>query len=92
MQEQQTHLDLDLEFSEAPPCLPDLRDEIGRTWGLPIGLRVEVGFRGGDRSAITGVLELRQTPDFPWDPRQALRLSVAGFVFSSREIDRWTLL
>mgnify|MGYP001555661339 FL=1 len=90
MAEHQISLALDAGFSAAPPVVPELRDEISAAWGLPIGQRIEVCFRGGQRSAITGLLELLRAPDFPWDPHQPLQLSIAGFVFSSREIERWT--
>jgi hypothetical protein len=51
-----------------------------------------VCFRGGERSAVTGLLELLRAPDFPWNPHQALHLRIAGFVFNSRDIERWTKL
>jgi hypothetical protein len=44
---------------------PELRDEIARAWGLPLGQRVEVCFRGSQRAAIAGKLELLTTPDYP---------------------------
>ncbi len=88
--ERQISLDLDTGFTAAPVVVSELRDEIAAAWGLPLGQRVEVCFRGGERSAVTGVLELLRAPDYPWDPHQALKLGIAGFVFSSREIERWT--
>lgn len=90
MPERQADLSLDASFSAEPVALPELRDEIARAWSLPLGQRVEVCLRGSDRAAITGNLELVSAPDFPWDPHQPLRLRIAGFVFSSRDIDRWT--
>ena len=90
MGEQQISLELDVAFSAAPAVVPELRDEIAQTWGLPLGQRVEVCFRGGQRSAATGILELLSAPDYPWNPRQLLHLQIAGFVFSSRDIERWT--
>jgi hypothetical protein len=57
----------------------------------PLGQRVEVCFRG-ERSAIAGKLELLRAPDYPWDRHQPLQLAVAGLVFSSRDIERWTIL
>jgi len=88
--EHQISLDLDPGFNTAPAVVSELRDEIAAVWGLPLGQRVEVCFRGGERSAVTGILELLRAPDYPWDPHQALHLGIAGFVFSSREIERWT--
>jgi hypothetical protein len=82
MEEEQTNLNFDLDYSTAPTVVPELRDEIARAWGLPLG----------QRAAVTGVLELRSTPDFPWNPKQTLRLHIRGLEFSSREIERWTLL
>lgn len=90
LDERQISLDLNTGFTAAPAVVSELRDEIASAWGLPLGQRVEVCFRGGDRSAVTGVLELLRAPDYPWDPHQALKLGIAGFVFSSREIERWT--
>jgi len=92
MEEEQTNLNFDLDYSTAPTVVPELRDEIARAWGLPLGQRVEVCFVGSQRAAVTGVLELRSTPDFPWNPKQTLRLHIRGLEFSSREIERWTLL
>jgi hypothetical protein len=89
MSEHQICLDLDVGYQSAPVVVPALRDEIAVAWGLPIGQRVEVCFRGGERSAVTGTLELVRAPNYPWDPRQALHLRIAGLIFSSREIERW---
>lgn len=90
--EHQIRLDLDAGFQPAPAPVPELRDEVAALWGYPLGQCVEVCFRGGQRSAITGKLELLRAPDYPWDRQQPLQLAIAGFVFSSREIDRWTVL
>jgi hypothetical protein len=92
MPEQQINLGLDITHTIAPAVVPELRDEIAQAWGLPIGERAEVRFRGSQRAAITGILELITSPDFPWNPRQALQLRIAGFVFSNREIESWTRL
>ena len=91
MAEHQTELRLDVGYEPAPPVASELREEIAAAWGLPLGQRVEVSLRG-ERCALRGVLELRRAPDYPWDGRQALQLAVAGFVFSSREMERWTVL
>lgn len=90
MAQHQISLGLDTGYEPAPPVVPDIKDEIAAAWGLPLGHRVEVGLRGSDRSAISGILELAKAPDFPWDPRQPLMLRVRGFLFSSREIGHWT--
>lgn len=90
MSEHQTNLPLDAPLNPAPAAPPELRDEIARAWGLPLGERVEISFRGGQLDAITGRLELVSAPDFPWNPRQPLALRIAGFTFSSRDIARWT--
>ena len=90
MGEHQDSLDLDVSYNREPTVIPELRDEIAHTWGLPLGERVEVCFRGSQRAGITGVLELLSTPDYPWDARQPLQLRMVGLVFSSREIERWT--
>lgn len=92
MSEQQISLDLDVGYQPAPAVVPELRDEIAATWGLPLGQRVEICFRGGERSAVTGTLELLRAPAYPWEPRDALQLRIAGLIFSSREIERWTTL
>jgi len=90
--EHQISLDLDAGFNPAPALVPELRDEVAAIWGYPLGQRVEICFRGGERSAVAGKLELLRAPDFPWNRRQPLQLAIAGLVFSSREIDRWTIL
>jgi len=91
MSDQQLRLGFDSGFNAAPVAVPELRDEIAAAWSLPLGQRVEVSFRG-QRSAVTGILELLRAPDYPWDPRQPLKLGIAGLVFSSREIASWTRL
>jgi hypothetical protein len=92
MSEQQISLELDTARPTVPAVIPELRDEIAQAWGLLLGERVEVCFRGSQRSAITGILELINTPDFLWNSWQALQLRSAGFVFSSRDTERWTRL
>lgn len=74
--------------------LPHLRDEIARVWGLALGERVEVTLRPSfPVPAITGRLELRASPTrYPWDPHEPLALRVAGCDFTSRDIERWTLV
>jgi hypothetical protein len=90
MAEHQTSLRLDADYH--PPAVgADLRDEIAAAWGLPLGQRVEVTLRN-QPCALRGILELEGAPDYPWDGRQVLRLAVAGFSFSSREMERWTVL
>jgi hypothetical protein len=91
MAEHQTSLRLDVGYEPAPPVVSELRDEIAVAWGLPLGQSVEVSLRN-ERFVLRGVLELRRAPDYPWDGRQALQLAVAGFVFSNRQIERWTVL
>lgn len=92
MPEQQFNLGLDTPHPTEPAVVAELRNEIAQAWGLPLGERVEVCFRGSQRAAITGILELISTPAFPWNPREVLQLRIAGFIFMSREIDRWTRL
>ena len=94
MPEHQTTLRLEAALAHAPEpaAPPELRDEIAATWGLPLGERVEVSFHGGQLDAISGVLDIAAAPAFPWNPREPLRLRIAGFTFSSREIARWTRL
>lgn len=77
-----------------PGVVPHLRDEIARVWGLPLGERVEITFRPAfSVPAITGRLELRASPArYPWDPHEPLSLRVAGCDFTTRDIERWTLL
>jgi hypothetical protein len=90
--EHQASLGLDMGYEPAPVVVPALREEIAAAWGYPLGQRVEICFRGGQRSAICGRLELLRAPDYPWDTCQPLQLAIAGFVFSSREIGQWTSL
>ena len=92
MVEQQTSFPLEIAYSPAPAAAPELRDEIAQLWALPLGQRVEVCLRGrgATPSAATGTLELQSAPDYPWNPKQPLRLCVAGLEFSSRDIERWT--
>ncbi len=92
MAEYQSSLGLDVGYEPAPAVVPELQDEIAAAWGLPLGERVEICLRGGERCAVTGILEILCAPDYPWDPHQALKLGVSGFLFSSREIERWTKL
>lgn len=92
MGEHQTSLGLKVGYSPEPAVIPELREEIAQAWSLPLGERVEICFRGSQRAAITGVLELLSTPDYPWNAHQPLRLRIAGLVFSNREIERWTRL
>jgi hypothetical protein len=89
---QQISLALEVGYSPAPAAVPQLRDEIAAVWRLPLGQRLEVCFRGTERSAATGWLELLRAPDYPWDPHQPLQLAIAGLHFTSRQIDRWTIL
>jgi hypothetical protein len=91
MAEHQTKLRLDVGYEPAPVIGAELREEIAAAFGLPLGQRVEVSLRN-ERCALRGILELQRAPDYPWDGRQALQLAVAGFVFSSREMERWTIL
>ncbi len=90
MSEHQIDLGFEVTHSTAPLVVPELRDEIALVWGLPLGERVEVCFRGSQRASITGILELVSTPDFPWDRHQELKLRIAGYNFKSREMERWT--
>ena len=92
MSGQQTSLNLDASYSTEPVVTPDLRDEIAKAWGIPLGQRVEVCLKGGERFAATGILELISTPDFPWDARKSLKLRLSGLNFTTRDIDRWTKL
>ncbi len=91
MFEHQASLPLDAPFQPAPAAPPDLRAEIACVWGLPLGERVELSLRGESLDTLTGVLELAAAPDFPWNPRQTLRLRVNGYAFDSRAITRWSL-
>ncbi len=90
MGERQISLELEISYSAASAGLSDIRDEIARAWGLPLGQRVEVCFRGSHRAAATDTLELLSAPNYSWDPHQLLQLRIAGFTFDSREIERWT--
>lgn len=92
MSEHQTHLPLETAFSAAPGAPPELREEIASAWGLPLGRQVAVSFRDGKFAGVAGVLELAAAPDYPWNPRQPLRLRVAGCDFSSRDIEHWRLV
>lgn len=92
MPEHQDNLPLDTPYQPAPAAPPELRAEIARAWGLPLGARVEIALRDDSLDTITGVLELVASPDFPWDPHQPLRLRIKGFIFDSRAIERWSLL
>ncbi len=89
MDEQQLNLGLDGGDSPAPMVPLGMRDEIAAVWGLPLGERVTVCVGDASSSGVTGVLEVHDPPNYPWDPRQPLRLRIAGFVFGSREIKSW---
>ena len=90
MADHQTILSFDTPYAPAPGVPSGLRDEIAAAWGLPLGERVEISLRGDPIDPLTGTLELVSAPDYPWNPREALRLRIAGFVFGSRDIERWT--
>lgn len=90
MSEHQPGLPFDTPYDPAPAAPLELRDEIARAWGLPLGERIEITLRNDSLDTITGVLEIVSVPDFPWNPRQPLQLRVNGFVFDSRNIERWT--
>jgi hypothetical protein len=92
MPEHQTSLPFDATGPTGPVRPDDLRDEIARVWGLPLGERVEVGLRGESLEAVTGTLELAAAPHYPWNPREVLHLQVNGFAFSSRAIAHWQRL
>jgi hypothetical protein len=92
MPEHQPDLPLDAAFNPEPAAPPELRDEIAHAWSLPLGERIEISFRNAQLDTLAGVLELAAAPDFPWNPRQPLHLRIAGFVFSSRDIEYWTKL
>lgn len=92
MPEHQADLPLDTPYQPAPAAPPEIRDEIARTWSLPLGESVEVCLRDGQIDAIRGRLEIASAPDFPWDPHQPLQLRIAGYTFSSRDIEHWTRL
>lgn len=95
MPDRQLAFDLAASSESAPAvsaAVPQLHDEIAQAWGIPLGQIVEITFRPAfPVPAVTGRLELLSTPDFPWDPRQPLRLRIAGFSFSTRDIERWSL-
>jgi len=91
MAEHQSSLKLGIGYETAPAVESSLRQEIASAWGLPLGECVEVSLRT-ERCALRGILELQSAPDYPWDGRQPLKLSVAGFGFSSREIESWRVL
>src|SRR5690606_20162988 len=76
MPEHQINLSFGESSTTEAAVVPALRDEIAQAWGLPLGDRVEVCFRGSQRAAITGVLEVLTTPDFPWDVHQPLQLRI----------------
>ena len=105
MREQQLRLGLDAPGEPSPSLptpsaaaepatayVPSVRDEIAAVWGLPLGERVEMALAGEQVDGVTGRLELSETPDLPWNPRQPLRLRVAGVEFSSRAIERWSVI
>lgn len=92
MAEHQTDLPLDAGYTAEPSASPDLRDEIARAWGLPLGQRVEISFHDAELDSLAGRLELAAPPDFPWNPRESLQLRIAGFTFTSRAIARWISL
>jgi len=85
--EHQISIDLDAGFHPASAIVPELREDVAAFWGYPIGQRVEVCFGGGQRSAVTGKLELLRAPDYPWDRRQPCTWPSQAS-FSTREIDR----
>lgn len=92
MPDDQLALTFDSSPTLQPGPAPHLREEIARAWGLPLGERVELTFRPGfPLASVVGLLELRVSPDFPWNPRQPLALRIAGQDFSSRDIDHWKL-
>jgi hypothetical protein len=91
MAEHQISLRSDADYAPAPVIGSELVEEIAAAWGLPLGQRVEVTLRN-QPCALRGTLKLERAPDYPWDGRQVLQLAVAGFAFSSRDMERWTVL
>jgi len=90
-------VDLQSEFvlgetnGDAPAVASDIRDEIARVWGLPLGQRVLLSIRGQERIDLRGRLDLVVSPGYPWDRREPLRLKVAGVIISSPEISHWVI-
>lgn len=92
MPAKQTAFSFDSSPDHSLDPLPHLRDEIARTWALPLGERVEITFHPAfPLASIVGVLELRAAPDFPWAARHALALRIDGQDFTSRDIQHWRL-
>ena len=80
--EQQISLELDAGYTTAPPVVLELRDEIAAAWSLPVGQRVEVCFRGGERSAVAGTTNIA-TRIWPLPPatREPVLAAVSGESF-----------
>lgn len=65
---------------------PLLRD-IGAEWGLPVGQRVRIVFRGGESfRELTGCLEVAGAPELPLKRHRVLLLRVAGYEFGHTAI------
>ena len=61
--------------------------DIGAEWGLPVGQRVRIVFRGGESLRdITGRLEIAAAPELPLNHHRLLRLRVAGYEFGNTAI------
>jgi hypothetical protein len=65
MPEHQPGLPFDTPNQPAPAAPTDLRDEIARARGLPLGARVEISLRNDSLETLTGVLQLTTAPEFP---------------------------
>ena len=64
-----------------------LLHDIGEEWGLPVGQRVRIVFRGGECfRELTGRLEVAVAPELPLNHHRPLRLRVAGYEFGHTAI------
>lgn len=75
---------------------PDPREgfyhEVAAAWGLPLGERVRVLLQHHDLPEVNGRLELARAPELPLNAHESLHLIVGKIIFSSLQIQSWTLL
>jgi hypothetical protein len=73
-----------------PQADDPLISDIAKVWNLPIGRKVHIHLKAGENlPMLDGRLELVSAPDVPFDSRQALKLRIRGYEFSSRAIGAW---
>ncbi len=70
----------------------ELADEVAAAWGLPVGRKARVMLRGHPVETLVGWVQLDGLPSLPFDGREALRLRIGRYTFTSRQVAGWSIL